>query len=537
MGRISKSRINRQAGIAKSRLNGRKKADKIAELNLVSSSSSKIEKANETLRNNVEQKESKLQNKKTYSKMMHTSKRSIKDKCEKDIVLEELNRYKRISESLGEPKEHDEEVSEVMEFEPSANYVAPASNKSPKTCKRRKPANSGREFESLSQSGKKRRLSTVHKTMSENLPPTYRITNSPEKEPNIEESLNLLIDGNVPERTYQRIRNLSAKPVVSRYTIRKELQKLQRKYGEATEFKVGERLGLYFKPKPCIISRIKWKNQIVTKYQIVLSGDCGGNITKFCLFLPNATLSQSPFNISILGYVAGGDDYSSLMALLNYIGDDLGNISKNGIVIDGETQHLSLAVGDLKFIPTLMGLQGGTADCFCPWCYISRKEVETEGFRAEKRTLDELLLKAEQCEAELKTCKKSKIAGIRKKFGSVKGKPLIKFIKPEHFVPPPLHLLTELANSSIKYVTNVLKNKTLQDAIQQLNLNIHYPSQTLNGNESRKLLEKIRKREVIVEEPGLELFLAAADVEQYAVARILEEAEIDQLKICIASCP
>uniref|UniRef100_A0A914YL18 Uncharacterized protein n=1 Tax=Panagrolaimus superbus TaxID=310955 RepID=A0A914YL18_9BILA len=317
--------------------------------------------------------------------------------------------------------------------------------------------------------------------------------------------------------TYLRIQ-----VIVSRHTIRKELQKLQKEYGDATEFKVGEKLGLYFKPKPCIISRIKWKNQLFTKYQIVLSGDCGGNITKFCLFLPNATLSQSPFNISILGYFAGGDDYSNLKELLNYIGDDLEEISKNGIVIDGETveiefqQNLSLAVGDLKFIPTLMGLQGGSADCFCPWCYISRKDVESEGFRAEKRTLDELLLKAEQCEAELKTCKKSKTAGVRKKYGSVKGKPLIKFIKPEHFVPPPLHLLTELVNSSIKYVTNILKNKTLQDAIQQLNLNIHYPSQTLNGNESRKLLEKIRKLEVILEEPGLELFLAAADVEQYA---------------------
>uniref|UniRef100_A0A914Y217 Uncharacterized protein n=1 Tax=Panagrolaimus superbus TaxID=310955 RepID=A0A914Y217_9BILA len=389
MGRVSKSRCNLRACAAKARLNRHKIADKFSvELSSI-------------------------------------------------FLVEELNRYKEkeAAMNLEEQTESglEEDTCEIMQLERRDKVVATVEETRRTPTKRKESSSTKREFNTLSRSGKKKRISKFKRSLSQNLPPSYRITKSPLKEPTVEESINLLISGNVTEKTYQKVRNLSTKPVVSRYSVRKEMLKLQKEYGEATEFK------------------------------------------------------------------------------------------QNGIIIVGERVEIEfLAVGDLKFLPALMGLQGGSSDSFCPWCHITRNQVKIDGFRAGKRTSEDLILNAQQCESELKTNKKSKAASIRRKYGSVKGTPLIKFIQPEQLVPPPFHLLAQLVDSSIKYVTKNLNNTTLEDAIVQLNLNIHYPSQSLNGNESRKLLEKIRKREVVIEEPGLELFLAAADVEQFAVARIIQ---------------
>uniref|UniRef100_A0AC34G2D0 Uncharacterized protein n=1 Tax=Panagrolaimus sp. ES5 TaxID=591445 RepID=A0AC34G2D0_9BILA len=264
--------------------------------------------------------------------------------------------------------------------------------------------------------------------------------------------------------------------------------------------------------------------------RITICGDKGGDSVKICFFFNDIPYALSVKKLICIHTFVGDESREMLEATMKKIDEDILRLQKDGIATKSGTKNVIFTyVGDCKYLCTSLGLQGGTAIYGCVNCLTKRIDwINVQKEDIIPRTIDNIVSSAYEVIDN---------NGTSKSNTSVKNYPLIRNIPISNFVPPPVHILISLVNTIIDCVRKFADDsKPLENFLAATGVRLHFPAQSYEGNQCRKIMHNFRadnEKRIAYNGFGLDLFDAASQIESYAVARTLTEAEINGLESSI----
>ncbi|KAI6242349.1 hypothetical protein M3Y99_00235400 [Aphelenchoides fujianensis] len=208
----------------------------------------------------------------------------------------------------------------------------------------------------------------------------------------------------------------------------------------------------------------EWGGQLPGAIKIVVAGDCGGNITKFGVFIPTAVAKpQTPSAFVLMALWEGGEGRENITYGCAALFTALDNVTRaGGLEVDGRLLSAEvLLVGDLKLVPEVLGEGHFNTTNFCPWCLATKSQHNEAPTRGADRTYDAPLL----------------------------------LISPENVVPPSLHILQGLVNKVLHETNTQFPTLCSYNLDQARVPKSHQTKSLCTGRGAQKFLEWVEGHE------------------------------------------
>uniref|UniRef100_A0A914Q2S4 Uncharacterized protein n=1 Tax=Panagrolaimus davidi TaxID=227884 RepID=A0A914Q2S4_9BILA len=450
----------------------------------------------------------------------------VKLKCELSTPLKLANLTKKVKKRE-KKKNRKRRIKIISAINEKKKVVVTHEDKKTK----RGPKKNPKEWQKLSAAEKSRRRQKL-----KSIAPGARVTASPPKERmTVESTLALKVKGSFTKRDMATIRK-SIPTVASNYSTKKLEKAVLDSYPKPVKITLadgGEHEIFDFDDVFVYLLRQIGAQNVSPNSTVVISGDKGDKILKIGFYLCERNKPCSEWKFILLASIESDEDYDICFAIFQRV---LVSIPrwKAGRIVDGITFIIKFIVtGDLKFLNMFLGLQCSSCFFFCCKCLIHKNDLIKRIYDAPERTIKNIIDDFNKLQHLQQTSRTKKAIEIApQKCHSVKAMPMSVHIEIAEVAPGILHLIAGATNAVLDLAEELDKN-SVEKLLQDAHLARSGHTQKLNGNNGRIILNKLAAGKVVYDGPAFEIIFILSDIQEFAVARIINADEIDELQVCI----